>query len=598
MVLNLSQNKKRLFAAFGFLTFACFAVAGSNKWSLSNDFVQPKLQQAVLAATGLELDRFDHVTLSVLPWPNMQVTNLGLKQPKSRIENAQVASAEIERVMIPLLKARVSFASLVTGKPQIAALTLVSPQVNLAATVDMNKADQLSTAMLGVIYDNARQLPRSLRVRRAVINHDGAEWVKNVELSVNNIASSDIKLRGSADYRNTPIQMTADVGRTASQQERSIRWNLATSSMNAQFTGSLLSPRTLDAEGQFKVSILDGSKLASTLKIGKNQAVLMDGLQLSGQTRITLPTIQVRNAVLERGAERLDGTVELTLDPQKPQFSATLDSKSLNLTAVLTPMVTSLLQQENGWSRQKLSTEWFQAATADIRLSASRLTLGAHTMEHAALSGRMNNGRMEFILSDGRLNGGNVKARSVISLINDTIDLKALGSFDRVDVGAFLDAANVSRLRGQATGQFSFEAVGASIAELVEAAEGRSSLLIKDGELIGIDFERVLGRLERPTASSLSPTTLLEGRTRFQSATAQMTLSGGKMTLSNSWIATDRFRVPLDGTVAVSHRMIDVKARLLPGGEIPKAGDIIIRFEGPWANPIVYPDLTGRLRRS
>jgi AsmA protein len=593
MVLNLFQRIKTLWIALGFLAFAVIAIVGSYTWSLSKGFVQPRLQLAFANAAGLELTGFRDATFTALPWPSVHITNLSLKKT-----DAASPDVPVERLTIPLLKARVSLASWLTGHPQIVTLALFDPTVNLAATANITEPDQFIKAITGIFNDTTRQPPRSIRVQRGLVTRDGAELIKNIQLSLSSVASADVRVRASGNYQDTPFQISADLARHMERQERAVRWSITTSSMNAQFRGSLLSPHTLDAEGELNVSIINGSKLATRLKLNKEQSALLDGLQLSGQTRIALPTLQIRNAVIERSSEKLNGTVEMNLDPRKLQFSATLDSKNLDLTPLIAPFMNALVQDKGEWSRQKFNTEWFKAATADIRLSATRLSLGIHTVEHAALSGRMNAGRMEFILSDGRLNAGNIKARSVISLLNDTVDIRAQGSFDKLDVGAFFETMKVNRLRGQATGQFSFEAIGSSAAELVEAAEGRSSLAIKDGELTGIDFERVLSRLERPLTRTLVPPSLLEGRTRFQTATAQLRLSGGKITLNNSWLAMQNFRVPLDGTVSVNNRTIDVTARLLPGGEIPKAGDILIRIEGPWANPIIYPDLTGRIKRS
>jgi hypothetical protein len=48
----------------------------------------------------------------------------------------------------------------------------------------------------------------------------------------------------------------------------------------------------------------------------------------------------------------------------------------------------------------------------------------------------------------------------------------------------------------------------------------------------------------------------------------------------------------------VPRQRLDLTARLQPGGDLPRAGEMRVRLEGPWSAPVLTPDLTGRGNRS
>jgi AsmA protein len=558
---------------------------GSWRWPVPNSIVAAQLQNALDRNTGYAVESFGEASFTALPWPMLQIADLKLRKP----------SSPHERVDAPLLKARINVASWLFHEPRVVGLTLFDPVIDLVSSEKIDETEALSTAILNFLRRDMRPELRALRVERGMIRLDGQPWMTGLKLGVSNVAASDLRVRAEGEYRGLPVSIAADIAQGASPELRPISWTVSTPVLGARFSGQLFAPRSLDADGAFELAVANGADFARIAGIGAQHGALLDGVKLSGQTRVAWPMILIRQAVIERGQERLEGSVEMSVDARRPALSATLDTKRLDLTALAAPAMAALLTPGGQWSTAPFGTDWLRAATIDIRMSADRLSVGSAVFEHAALSGQLGAGRMEAIVSDARLKAGSVKGRlSLTASAPDAIELRAQAAFDRMDAAQLLEGLGIGRVRGSASGQMSLEATGRSVDGLLATLAGRSQLSARDGELVGIDLDRMTGRVERAVGGILT----LEGRTRFQSAALQMRIAQGVATLTESVVATQATRMPLEGTIQLHRRHFNLVGRLLTGGDAARPGDIRLRIEGPWSNPSVMPDLTGRTGRS
>jgi AsmA protein len=569
----------------GFAVLAVLVGLGLIRWPVGNDLIGERLRHALDRNTGYVIESRGDVHFTALPWPTLQIEDLALRKP----------SSPHERVMAPLLKARLNLGSWLFGSPKVVALSLFDPVIHLVTSENVSETEALSTAVFNFLAREGRPELQTLRIARGSIVLDGAPWMQDLLLNVTNTASADLRLRMEGRYRGNPVAITADVGQGASRDQRPISWTAVTPSVSTRFDGVLFSPRSLDAEGDFALTITDGPGLARTLDTGTRFAGMLSGGRLSGQARVVWPMIQIRQAVIEQGRERLEGSVEMTVDAKHPALSATLDAPRLDMTPLLAPMLEPLIAQGGTWSEKPFDAGIAAGAKVDLRLSTQRLQLGSIGIERAALSAHLRDGRIELLLSEGQIADGSLKGRvSLGPVTGGGLAIRAQSSFDKLDIGAVLEAAGIPRLRGTGTGTFSLAATGSSMAQLVGNLEGRSRMTVRDGELPGTDLDRLPGRIERTLAGGIA----LEGKTRFQTLGLQLRLARGVATITDGTLTTPVIRAPLAGTIDVARQRLDLTARLQPGGDLPRAGEMRVRLEGPWSAPVLTPDLTGRSNRS
>ncbi|MFY8153969.1 MAG: AsmA-like C-terminal region-containing protein, partial [Hyphomicrobiales bacterium] len=225
-----------------------------------------------------------------------------------------------------------------------------------------------------------------------------------------------------------------------------------------------------------------------------------------------------------------------------------------------------------------------QPGQLDVRLSADRLILGANIIEGAALSAEAANRRFELMLNEGRLRSGSLKGRiAVTARTPGEIDVKGHASLERIEALTILEPFGVTRIRGQTTGALMLTGSGSSLPQLMETLEGRASVTVREGEIGGVDVDRIVSR---GIVSALA----MEGRTRFQSLVMQMRIGNGVATLHDSSIITLTNSAPLEGTINLSRQTSDVTARILPGGDPGRAMDTRLRIHGSWAKPVLMPD--------
>jgi AsmA protein len=585
MTTRLFTRLKTPWTAAVALLMAVVASLGLIRWPLGDEIVAPRLQQALGAYTGYTVESLGEVSFSALPWPSIQITDLKLRKP----------APSQERVEATVLKARINLASWLLGRPRIVALTLFDPVLSLASSENIQDTEALSTTMLNFLSQDRRIDLKGLRVERGTIRLDGAPWMMDLKLAVSNVAGSDVSLRAEGTYRGQPVSIMIDVAQGGSQLLRPVSWRAATPAMTATFSGQLFGPRTLDAEGEFQLAIANGADIARRYNLDPVHAGLLNGLKLQGQTRVTWPFIQIRQAMIERGDERLQGFAELSVDARKPTLSATLDTAKFDATALLAPLVARLTDRAGQWSRETISSRWLNAAAIDVRLSAAKLVVGQTTIEQAAASGQIGAGRIELMLNDGRLRGGSLKGRgALVAESGGRIDFRGQASTERMEAQTLLEAFGLARIKGTASGQIAIEGSGGSVDQIISSLEGRAVLSVRDGEINGVDIDRLAQRIERSAVGTIP----MDGRTRFQTITLPMRVMNGAGHVTDGLLATPASRLPLEGAIDLHKRTLDLNGRLLPGGATPRTGEIKLRLEGPWANPAVSTDLGGRQGRS
>ncbi len=577
------RNRLLVLAA---LAAVMVGVLGSLRWSVAPETMRQRLDAAIAHETGYNLASLHSASFSALPWPNILATNLELVRK----------DGSGERASVPLLKARISLASWLTGEPRVTSLGLRDPVVYLPSSDRSGDTEAVTSTLFKVLRTESGGRLKTVRVHNGSVIADGEPVVRGLHLMASDVATSDFRVVAFGEYRRVPLNLSAEFGRNGAASRRPVSWRLQSELGDLAFSGMLLGPRTLDAEGQIRLRIAPAALWQEKLGSVPAMITLLGGTALAGDARVMGALLQIQNATIARDEQMLAGSVAFTLAAGLPHVSATLDVDRLDIPGLLPAAAASMTDTSGGWSSQPLPTAWLEAGRIDLRLSARRLFLGALTIEQAAVSVHLGAGRMEAMLSDGRIGRGSIKARMGVSRVGDQLDVRTSGTLDRIETASVLAPLGFDRLRGTANGNFSMESTGATVAALVRQLDGRAAFVVRDGEIAGADLERLLARIERGAASG---PLVLEGRTRFQSLAAQISIKTGIGHLSDSQLSGPLMRVPLTGHIDLGARTLDVMARLraADGAEL-RGGNFTLRAEGPWSRPSLSPDLRPRGGRS
>ena len=183
---------------------------------------------------------------------------------------------------------------------------------------------------------------------------------------------------------------------------------------------------------------------------------------------------------------------------------------------------------------------------------------------------------------------------------SDTVaDVKAQFQFTDVDLQACAgELFGVSKLSGRGNLSVSLTAAGSSPFGLAQSLDGTAVLTGHDGAISGFNVEQLLKRLERRPLSGGG--NFRQGSTPYDNLTIALKFADGIATAEDVRIDGPAAQLTLTGTASVPAREYDLKGvaslKSAPSGA---AGfELPFVVQGPWDDPLIFPDPESLIRRS
>jgi len=144
----------------------------------------------------------------------------------------------------------------------------------------------------------------------------------------------------------------------------------------------------------------------------------------------------------------------------------------------------------------------------------------------------------------------------------------------------------------------SLVASGSSPFGLAQSLDGTATLTGHDGAISGFNVEQLLKRLERRPLSGGG--NFRSGTTPYDNLTIALKFAEGIATAEDVRLEGPAARITLTGTASVPAREFDLKgtASLTSLPNAPPAFDLPFVVQGPWDDPLVFPDPESLIRRS
>ena len=240
------------------------------------------------------------------------------------------------------------------------------------------------------------------------------------------------------------------------------------------------------------------------------------------------------------------------------------------------------------------------ATDLDMRLSAAKVTVGATKLGRTAFGANLRSGALALSVGEAQMYGGIAKGSFGIARSDAVADVKAQFQFTDVDLQACAsELFGISKLSGRGNLNVSLVASGASPFGLASSLDGNATLTGHDGAIAGFNVEQLLKRLERRPLSGGG--NFRSGSTPYDNLTVSVKFNDGIATVEDIRVDGPTTRLTLTGTASVPSREYDLKgvASLTSapaGGD--KGFDLPFVVQGPWDDPLVFPDPESLIRRS
>jgi len=558
--------------------------AGVTPWRLPAGVLGPGVVAGISDPAGIVT--FGAADLTMLPTPSLRIDGLSVRDPSGSLLLDVAAVSGALRIG-PLVRGHVAFADLTLEAPRMA-----DPAGGLEVL-----ARRVGWLLAPERQDTGEPGLARLTVRGGVIG-SGADQASSVRAVLRRSRLSDaLELSLAMNWRGHPVEVEASrldavalLRGNPSPLQAALRMPLGA----AQFEGRIAGGSAPVLDGTLDARTEDPDAVAAWLQldlpVGLTGPALVRTAMRAGAAGASLSSLRL---TLPQGA--FDGV--LTVQPLAGRLavSGTLASDRVDLTAALRPWLPAR-GSDGGWGREPYDLATLPAGDLDLRVSADRLVIGPATVTNAALTVIARNGRTDVALGNGTFHQGAVRGRIGLSAPGRAgIELRGQLAFERVDAMAAAAMLGMGRrLAGTASGSLVVEGHGETPAALLRSLEGRTGLVIRQGEIQGINLPEFLKRLERRPLSA-SPD-LRGGRTPFDLASLQGRISQGVVELAEGSVTSPSMRIAFGGQIGLGERSFAVAGSVLPPGDPGR--DWPFELSGTFDDPLLLPDAGSLIRRA
>src|SRR5205823_2001857 len=363
------------------------------------------------------------------------------------------------------------------------------------------------------------------------------------------------------------------------------------------FDGSVANRTSLMMEGTVTV---DSLSLRNALR-WMGQPVPGSGgfgrFALKARANVVGASVALTNVNVELDGNVAEGVMTFANNGRQT-LQATLAAGALDFTPYISTF-RLLASGARDWNRQLFDLNSLSTTDRDMRLSAARVTVGSTKLGRTAFGANLRGGALALSVGEAQMYGGIAKGSFGIARSDAAADVKAQFQFTDVDLQACAsELFGINKLSGRGNLNVSLVASGTSPFGLATSLDGTATLTGHDGAIAGFNVEQLLKRLERRPLSGAG--NFRSGATPYDNLTVEVKFADGIATAEDVRIEGLASRVTLTGTASVPTREYDLKGT----ASLPTAANGVAGFElpfvvqGPWDDPLIFPDPESLIRRS
>src|SRR4051812_24075608 len=401
---------------------------------------------------------------------------------------------------------------------------------------------------------------------------------------------------GQFDWRGERVDgsiSASDFVALLSGERSGLKARLSSAPLKLAFDGTVANRTSLMMEG---TATVDSLSLRNALRWTGQQPPAGGGFgrfALKARANVVGGSVALTNVNVELDGNVAEGVMTFANNGRQT-VQATLAAGNLDFTPYIST-VRLLASGARDWNRQLFDLNALSATDLDMRLSAAKLTVGASKLGRTAIGANLRNGTLALSVGEAQVYGGIAKGSFGIARSDTVADIKAQFQFTDVDLQACAsELFGINKLSGRGNINVSLLASGSSPFGLVQSLDGSATVTGHDGAIAGFNAEQLLKRLERRPLSGGG--NFRNGSTPYDNLTIAVKFSDGIATAEDIRVEGPAAKITMTGTASVPTREYDMKGvaslNSASGFELPFV------VQGPWDDPLVFPDPESLIRRS
>jgi AsmA protein len=599
MSLTMAQGMKRLGMPIAALLGLALTGLIATSWFLNRDALREAVEAQIRAVTGLDLVVKGNIDVSVFPASYVSFHDVGLKGGGTADPALAVDVLTANLRLLPLLLRRYEIADVMMLRPHIHVTRDINGDSNWTPFIDTIARTMKPGADNPVSFSE-------IRIQDGVLTFEDAashlsEQLGDIDLSLAwPSISRSFAATGQFDWRGERIDgsiSASDFVAALSGDRSGVKARLASAPLKLAFDGSVANRTSTMMEGTLTI---DSPSLRNALR-WLGQAPPGSGgfgrFALKARANIVGPSIALTNVNVELDGNVAEGVMTYANNGRQT-LQATLAAGNLDFTPYISTF-RLLASGARDWNRQLFDLNSLSTTDLDMRLSAAKVTVGSTKLGRTAFGANLRGGALALSVGEAQVYGGIAKGSFGIARSDTVADVKAQFQFTDVDLQSCAsELFGVNKLSGRGNLNVSLVASGSSPFGLAQSLDGTATLTGHDGAISGFNIEQLLKRLERRPLSGGG--NFRNGTTPYDNLTIAVKFAEGIATAEDIRIEGPAARITLSGTASVPAREYDMKgvASLTSAANAPPGFVLPFVVQGPWDDPLIFPDPESLIRRS
>jgi AsmA protein len=579
----------------------CVALIGlfAMSWLLNRDALRQAVEAQIRAVTGLDLVVNGNIEVSVFPASYVSFHDVGLKGGDDVDPALAVDVLTANLRLLPLLLQRFEIADVMLLRPHIRVIRSAGGESNWTPFIEALARTMKPGADTPLSFSEIR-IQDGVLAYQDTVGHL-SETVEDIDLSLAwPSISRSFAATGQFDWRGERIDgsiSVSDFVAALSGERSGLKARIAGAPLKLAFDGAVANRTSLMMEGTLTA---DSASLRNALNWAGQGPLGTGGFgrfAMKARANVVGASIALTNVNIELDGNVAEGVMTYSNNGRQT-LQATLAAGALDFTPYIST-VRLLASGAHDWNRQLFDLHSLSTTDLDMRLSAARITVGSSTLGRTALGANLRGGTLALSVGEAQVYGGIVKGSFGIAHSDAVADVKAQFQFTDVDLQACAsDLFGVSKLTGRGNLSVALEASGSSPFGLAQSLDGTATLIGHDGAIVGFDAEKLLKRLQRQPLSGAG--SFRNGQTPYDNLTLSVRFAEGIATAEDIRVQGPATRLSLTGTASVPQREYDMKgvASLTSAANAPPGFDLPFVVQGPWDDPLIFPDPESLIRRS
>src|SRR5450432_1665393 len=597
MSLTMAQGMKRLGMPIAALLGVALIGLISTSWFLDRDALRQAVEAQIRAVTGLDLVVKGNIDVSVFPGSYVSFHDVGLKGGGTADPALAVDVLTANLRLLPLLLRRFEIADVMMLRPHIHVTRDAGGGSNWTPFIDTIARAMKPGADNQVSFSE-------IRIQDGVLSYEDAashlsETLGDIDLSLAwPSISRSFAATGQFDWRSERVDGSISVSDfvAALAGDRSgLKARLASSPVKLAFDGTVANRTSAMMEG---ILTIDTASLRNALQwIG--QSVPGGGgfgrFALKARANVVGASIALTNVNVELDGNVAEGVMTYANNGRQT-LQATLAADALDFTPYIST-VRLLASGARDWNRQLFDLDALSATDLDMRLSAAKITVGPSKLGHTAFGVNLRGGALALSVGEAQMCGGLARGSIGVARSDTVADVKVQFQFTDVDLQSCgSELFGVNKISGRGNLNIALTASGSSPFGLAQSLDGTANLTGHDGAISGFNVEQLLKRLERRPLSGSG--NFRGGSTPFDNLTVAMKFAEGVATADDVRMDGPASRITVTGTASVPSREYDLKGTASLTQDGAPGFDLPFVVQGPWDDPLIFPDPDSLLRRS